>query len=72
MRWEEGAGRRGWDKGLKDVNCKEGGRRKNQRGEEELGVRESEKGRSKESGVEVRRIREKEGKGSKEERGGNK
>ena len=35
-------------------------------------MRESEKGRSKESGAEVRRIREKEGKGSKEERGGKK
>ena len=35
-------------------------------------MRESKKGRSKESDAEVRRIREKEGKGSKEERGGKK
>ena len=35
-------------------------------------MRESEKGRSKESGAEVRRVREKEGKGSKGERGGKK
>ena len=35
-------------------------------------MRESEKGISKESGAEVRRIREKEGKGSKEEREGQK